>query len=147
MKSIFLHFVILFQASITPTLVAQGSQHDINQLLINKMEISKSGWNQGDFKKFMSPYWESDSLIYMGKDKVTKGYLATLLRYETNYPDAESRGKLEFEYHSIEILDSDHVIMLARYTLTRTNDMVSGNFLLVWKRIRNDWFITLDFSS
>jgi hypothetical protein len=111
------------------------------------MEFSREGWNTGDFQKFMSPYWNSDSLVYMGKDQITRGYDAALERYKFRYPDSESRGMLEFVYHDIRILDDRHAIMTARYTLTRKNDTLSGNFLLLWEYIHEDWFITLDFSS
>ena len=130
-----------------PTLHAQDRNNDIASILTDKMQVSAQGWNEGDFDQFMSPYWVSDSLIYMGKDTVTMGFSATLNRYKENYPDAKARGQLNFEFHKVNLLDPNHAIMIARYTLTRERESVSGNFLLIWEFIDHGWYIVLDFSS
>src|SRR4051812_634098 len=51
-------------------------------------------WNKGNPEGYMKGYWESDSLLFIGKSGPTYGYNATLERYKKSYPDAASMGIL-----------------------------------------------------
>jgi hypothetical protein len=53
-----------------------------------------AAWNRGDIDGFMKGYWESDSLMFIGKSGVTYGWSNTLKNYKKNYPDTAAMGKL-----------------------------------------------------
>lgn len=40
----------------------------------NILNGQTSAWNRGDLEGFMKGYWESDSLMFIGKSGVTYGY-------------------------------------------------------------------------
>ena len=68
---------------------------EIRQILNEQTQA----WNQGDIERFMKTYWESDSLMFIGKNGITYGWLNTLNNYKRNYPDTVAMGKLVI-YHS-----------------------------------------------
>jgi len=78
LKIIFL--IILLGGSFT--LLAQRNENAIRQLLSNQTEC----WNKGDIEGFMQTYWQSDSLLYVGKSGVTYGWHRTLERYKNLIP-------------------------------------------------------------
>src|SRR5437879_453541 len=49
------------------------------------LDAQQAAWNKGDLEGFMTGYWKSDDLsFYSGGDK-TKGWQATLERYQKKY--------------------------------------------------------------
>ena len=56
-----------------------------------------TAWNKGNLDEFMSGYWKSDSLMFIGKAGLTYGWQTTLDNYKKGYPDTTAMGKLDFE--------------------------------------------------
>ncbi len=49
------------------------------------LEKQVAAWNKGDLDRFMAGYWKSPNLVFFsGKDK-TRGWEATLKRYQKKY--------------------------------------------------------------
>ena len=46
------------------------------------MQSQQDAWNSGDIDSFMVGYWESDSLLFIGKSGVNNGYQKTLTNYK-----------------------------------------------------------------
>ena len=46
------------------------------------MQSQQDAWNRGDIDSFMVGYWESDSLLFIGKSGVNNGYQNTLSNYK-----------------------------------------------------------------
>ena len=44
------------------------------------MQQQQDAWNKGDIESFMTGYWNSDSLMFIGSSGVTYGYKNTLER-------------------------------------------------------------------
>jgi hypothetical protein len=86
----------IFLIAITVTAHAQTDQ-DKKEILAT-LNRQVSDWNQGNIKSFMNGYWESDSLMFVGKTGVTYGYEATYQGYLKRYPDLATMGKLKFTY-------------------------------------------------
>src|SRR5882762_9221490 len=61
-------------------------------------------WNKGNIDEFMRAYWQNDSLTFISRDGITRGYNATLNRYRKNYDDTAKMGKLYFELLSVKKL-------------------------------------------
>lgn len=98
LKIIFL--IILLGGSFT--LLAQRNENAIRQLLSKQTEC----WNKGDIEGFMQTYWQSDSLLYVGKSGVTYGWHRTLERYKKSYPDRAAMGTLQFTIIKVQQLSS-----------------------------------------
>jgi len=115
--------------------------------IYSSMDVSKQGWNEGNMQKYMDVYWKSDSLMFMGKKGITYGWQHTLNVFVTSYPNAEKRGKLDFEYIHIEALDIHTIHLLGKWKLTRTKDTLMGYYNLIWKNKNGKWKIIFDHSS
>ncbi len=115
----------------------------IRQILANQ----ESAWNQGDLTTFMIGYWENDSLVYIGKNGPTYGYMTTLNNYKKNYPDTSHMGKLKFKLLSVNPLNTDHYFVIGKFNLTRTVGDASGYFTLLFRKINGVWKAIADHSS
>ena len=144
MKRILSFLIILFalnfnvNAQKTNTIIK-----DVTTLLM----LQKDAWNEGNIDKYMSFYWRSDSLRFMGKSGVTKGWQNTLEKYKKSFPDKETMGFLSFDNLQYELIDRDNIIVIGSWKLTRTKDNVGGYFSLLWRKINNKWVIIIDHTS
>src|SRR5690348_407638 len=68
----------------------QGEEKAIRQILEQQTEA----WNNGDIEGFMQTYWKSDSLLFIGKNGVRRGWKETLENYKKGYPDKAAMGRL-----------------------------------------------------
>lgn len=112
--------------------------------ILNQQNIA---WNGGDLVKFMQPYWQSDSLMFIGKSGITYGWQQTLDNYKRSYPDAAAMGKLNFTLLHVKRLSVLYFSVVGKWHLTRTAGDVNGYFTLLFKRIKNNWVIVSDHSS
>ena len=95
----------------------------------------------------MHGYWESDSLVFIGKNGPTYGYNATLARYKKSYPDPQQMGQLTSTIVSLERLSSGHYFVIGKWALARTMGNLSGSYTLLIKKINGEWVIVVDHSS
>lgn len=135
-------FLILLAAPFT-AVRAQQPQSAIRALL----QKQTSSWNQGDLDAFMTTYWQSDSLIFIGKRGPTYGWQATLDNYKKSYPDTTAMGKLAFNILELKPLASDVYFVVGKWHLQRTIGDLEGHFSLIIKRIKGSWKIIADHSS
>lgn len=140
MKTVFAIIMVLFASSIH----AQRSAHSEILTILDKQV---KAWNKGDLDQFMVGYWESDSLMYIGKTGVTYGYRSTLERYKKNYNNREKMGTLKFTILHVKELSPEYVQVVGKYELTRTVGDASGHFTLLFRRIGDSWVIISDHSS
>ncbi len=113
----------------------------------NVMMQQQDAWNKGSLEGFMQGYWKSDSLRFLGKDGVTMGWEASLLRYKRVYTNPEKMGRLKFDHLRIEVLSKEEAYVDGRWNLFRSSDTLSGHFTLLWRRIQGQWLIVSDHSS
>jgi len=128
---------------LSSTALAQEVEGIIKEI----MQRQESCWNKGDLECFMNGYWESDSLMFIGKNKVHFGYQNTLKRYRSAYPDTEAMGHLSFTFIYMEQQAEDSFYVIGKYHLKRTVGDLEGHFTLLWKRIEGQWVIVADHSS
>jgi len=140
MRKLFLLLCILF------SLVSFGQNNAI-QTMKRLMKEQETAWNNGNLQAFMQPYWQSHSLLFVGKNGPTYGWNATLKRYEQSYPTKDAMGELKFEIVETRSLSKNCYLMLGKWTLIRKNDQPGGYFTLVWKKIGKQWVIVADHSS
>jgi len=115
----------------------------IRQLL----ERQTTAWNRGDVEGFMQTYWQSDSLMFIGKSGVVWGWQQTLNNYKKGYPDTAAMGKLTFDIIQVKPLSPDHYFVVGKWMLKRSIGDLSGHYTLLLRRIRGQWKIVADHSS
>ncbi|MCU4176177.1 YybH family protein [Carboxylicivirga sp. N1Y90] len=117
---------------------------EVKENILVQMEASRHCWNKGDFEGYMQVYWKSDSMLFMGINKVTNGWEQTLKNYKKGYPDAAAIGELKYTFEHFNMLADDCVLLIGKYHLTREIGDADGYFSLVWKNIDGEWKIILD---
>ncbi len=121
-------------------------ESDIQLNIEKTMNRQVSEWNNRNIIGFMEPYWHSDSLRFMGKSGVTKGWQATLSRYQKNYkPD--KMGNLNFSDIHFDILSAEAAWVDGQWKLSYPDTTIAGRFSLLWKKFNGKWQIVADHSS
>lgn len=112
------------------------------------LQEQQSAWNRGDLEGYMKlGYWNSDSLVFIGKNGPQFGWKKTLANYKKSYPDVQAMGRLEFGDLNVELLDEDHAFVRGSWKLTREKDAPQGYFTLLFRKIDGKWLIVADHSS
>jgi len=113
----------------------------------NTLQNQAISWNKGDLKEFMQPYWQNDSLMFIGKSGVTYGWENTLKNYQAGYPDTAHMGKLHFDILQVKRLSAIYFSVVGKWHLTRSVGNQQGHFTLLLRKIKNKWVIVSDHSS
>src|SRR5690349_591583 len=111
------------------------------------MARQNQAWNEGNIDAFMKGYWESDSLLFIGKSGVTHGYQNTLDNYKKSYSDTAKMGKLFFDILEVRKLSPDYRWVLGKWFLKRSVGDVGGHYTLLFRKIKGRWVIVADHSS
>ena len=138
---IYLFFLFL---GLSNTVSAQTSDE---QTIRKLLEEQRQAWNTGDKEKFMGAYWQSDSLMFIGKSGVTYGWQNTLNNYKKGYPDTAAMGKLKFDILEVKRLSVMYFFVVGKWHLSRSIGDVGGHFTLLFKKVKNKWVIVADHSS
>jgi hypothetical protein len=122
---------------------AKGDEQQIKLMLLNQV----TEWNKGNISGYMKGYWESDSLVFIGKSGPTYGYNSTLQRYKKAYPDKDAMGTLTSTVLSLKRLSSEYYFVIGKWELERKAGNLSGSYTLLLKKIKGKWVIINDHSS
>lgn len=140
MKNVFL-FLLLFVS--IKTFAQQSDEEKIRGVLAAQTDA----WNRGDAEGFMQGYWKSDSLLFIGKSGVTRGWEKTLANYKKGYPDTAAMGKLSFDIISVKQLSPDYAFVIGKWMLKRSIGDLSGHYTLLFRKRKGLWTIVADHSS
>jgi ketosteroid isomerase-like protein len=111
------------------------------------LQNQTAAWNRGDLEGFMQTYWKNDSLLFIGKSGVHRGWSQTLSNYKKGYPDTASMGKLSFDILELKRLSPEYFYVVGKWMLKRSVGDLSGYFNLLVQRIDGKWVIIADHSS
>ncbi len=111
------------------------------------LNLQQNAWNAGNIEGFMVHYWNSDSLRFITKEKVTFGWKNTLDRYKKGYPDKSTMGKLDFDILSVELLSAESALVTGHWKVTASSKTSEGHFNLLFRKKQNRWVIVLDHTS
>lgn len=111
------------------------------------MQDQEDAWNRGDIEGFMQGYWQSDSLLFMGKSGPTYGWQKTLDNYRKGYPDKAAMGRLTFGIISVRGVGNRSAFVAGSWQLQRTAGDLAGHFTLLWEKKNGQWVIVVDHSS
>ncbi|MFZ4402210.1 MAG: DUF4440 domain-containing protein [Bacteroidales bacterium] len=145
MKSFRIVVLFIVTSFVTLTSFAQG-QKDFMEIK-NLMKAQEIAWNQGDIPAYMQYYWQSDSMLFVSKKGVTKGWQQTLDHYLKSYPDKQIMGTLTFDHLSFQFIDNNNMIIIGSWQLIRDKGDVGGYFSLLWRKIKGKWKIIIDHTS
>ncbi len=127
--------------------IATDSTQDRNAIQ-RVLDDQAKAWNKGDLVAFMKGYIESEELSFFSGNKKTKGWKATLERYQKTYQaDGKEMGKLTFDELSIELLGKDHALVRGRFRLQLKSDNPTGIFTLILRKTPAGWRIVHDHTS
>ena len=136
-------FCVLFTVLSFSCFAQSKGEQKIRELLQNQT----SSWNKGDVEGFMQTYWKSDSLMFIGKNGVVRGWQQTLENYKKGYPDTAAMGKLSFDIVEVKHLSKKNYFVVGKWMLQRTAGNLSGHYTLLLRRIKGEWKIVADHSS
>lgn len=136
---------ILFVLLLLPLI--SFSQDKESAEIIQLLHTQDEAWNNGDIEGFMQTYWNSDSLIFIGKNGPKYGWQQTLSNYKKGYPDTAAMGKLHFDLIEIKKLSSKYYFVIGKWYLQRSVGDINGSFTLLLKKIKGKWLIIADHSS
>lgn len=111
------------------------------------MDRQEKAWNTGELEDFMDGYWESDSLMFIGKSGVNRGWQTTLDNYKRSYPDKAAMGTLTFNILTVEVLNRKSAFVVGKWHLAREAGDLEGHYTLLWKKMKGEWVIVADHSS
>ncbi len=144
MKKIFAF--VFFSISIIA--FAQHDHSSKSEAEIRKvLTLQQEAWNRGDLEGYMSGYWKSDSLRFIGSRGLTYGWQTTLNNYRKSYPDSSAMGKLSMEIISIEFFNEVSALVVGSWQLKRTKGDLQGSFSLIFRLLEGKWLIVFDHSS
>jgi ketosteroid isomerase-like protein len=133
---------------VTISLCTKAQSSKDQETIYATMNRQMSDWNRGDIDAFMNGYWESDSLMFVGKAGITQGYKATHARYLKSYPDRATMGTLKFTYLSLTFPGNGVAFLVGKFHLTRPEKgNLEGHYSLLWKKINGKWVVICDHTS
>ena len=138
--------MLLLAACLVATLLAAQVNKDEKEI-IGLLTRQTQSWNKGNMDEFMNGYWNSDSLMFVGKSGVTYGYTNTLNNYKKNYSDSAQMGKLFFDILQVKKLSPGYYWVLGKWFLKRSVGDVGGHYTLLFRKINGKWMIVADHSS
>lgn len=107
-----------------------------------------AAWNRADLPAYMQGYWQSDSLLFIGKNGPQHGWQRTLDNYRRSYPDASAMGQLDFARLRITPVGAEAAHVVGRWHLARPQKGdLQGWFTLLFRKLDGRWVIVADHSS
>jgi len=145
-RFVLLLFIALAVSSCSPAEKSQDREAIVSSIN-GVMNAQQEAWNRADVNGYMEGYWKSDSLLFIGKSGVNKGWNATFENYKKGYPDAAAMGRLQFTNDEMEVFSEQHAFVVGRWVLFREADTLGGHYSLLWRNISGKWVIVADHSS
>ena len=126
---------------------SDGQKTKIGGDIRKVMDDQSTAWNSGDIDGFMKGYWQSEKLVFISGDNVTKGWQPTLDRYKKSYDSRAKMGVLTFSDLEFNVLSKDAAVVLGSWALKRENDNPHGKFTLTFRKFKQGWRIVMDHTS
>lgn len=142
MKQLLLFFLLVCLAG-HQAHAQDKDEQPIRQLL----SVQTTAWNKGSLEQFMQTYWQSDSLLFMGKTGPHYGWSNALANYKKSYPDTTAMGQLHFDILQMRRLSPVYFFVAGRWHLQRSIGNLDGSFTLLLQKINGRWLIVADHSS
>ena len=128
--------------------VAQTAPAASQRAIVQVLTTQTAAWNRGDIPGFMQGYWQSDSLVFIGRKGPTYGWQPTLANYQKSYPNAAAMGQLDFSGLRVTLLAPGAAQVVGHWHLARpaAGDL-QGYFLLVLRQFDGKWLVVADHTN
>lgn len=112
------------------------------------LDTQMTAWNKGDLEGYMSGYWNSPELVFIGGATETRGWRTTLERYRKAYQSAgREMGQLDFPEIRIQMLGPDAAYATGKFHLKMSDGKEpSGRFTVILRKFADGWKIVHDHS-
>jgi len=107
-------------------------------------------WNHGDIEAFMAGYQRSPDLIYIGNDKVVRGWQGLLDSYRQRFkaPGGVEMGTLELSEEAIIMLGKDAAVVWGKFTVSTVDGKRRGGlYTLAMHKLPEGWRTVYDRTS
>lgn len=147
MKNVIIYSILIFLGLIACE--TNTNEPSAESIITQQMKEQEDCWNNGDLDCFMQHYWQDDSLEFVGKSGLTRGWKQTLDNYKKSYPTPEKMGKLSFDIIKNKQIDFTTLHTIGKWQLIRKEigDTLAGHFSLIWQKRQQKWVIISDHSS
>ena len=109
------------------------------------------GFNKNFFEQrdnvYVKGYWQSEKLVFISGDDVTRGWQPTIDRYKKSYNSKAKMGVLTFSGLEFNFISKDAAIVLGSWSLARDKDNPHGKFTLTFRKFKEGWRIVMDHTS
>ena len=142
--------VLLVIPALTTAQSGAGAHARDRAAITQLLTTQQDDWNKGDVDAFMSAYWKSPDLTFVGASGLQRGYDAVYARYKKAYPNSAAMGHLDFSELEFHFTGNDGALVIGHWHLTRENSAggdIGGVFSLVWQRFPEGWRIIHDHTS
>lgn len=144
---LFVVFLLTVLISCNSEIVKETISEDAEkQEILAIMKAQEKAWSNNDLEGFMQGYWKSNDLKFYGSNGITFGWDKTLANYKKGYPTKEHSGTLKFKVNDISKINEGAYFVMGEYHLTRTVGNANGVFMIIFKKINNEWKIIADTS-
>ena len=141
-------FTMVIVLSCSQAAATAGSDANAEQAIRSVLVQQVGAWNRGDIKEFMSGYWNSPDLIYVGNTKVTRGWQILFDRFEELSKSSGGQlGTLELPETQISILSPDSALVWGTYRVLQPGQDRKGQYTLVLRRFQEGWRTVYDRTS
>ncbi|WP_100610571.1 YybH family protein [Confluentibacter lentus] len=140
-KFLLLFFILSFYNGI-----AQTEEKDKKDIL-TVLKDQRIAWSNDDLEGYMEGFWKNDSLKLYGPNGITRGWDNLFEKYRRNYPDKDHTGILSYKVNDISKISDGNYYVLGEYHIKRNAGNIDGFFMLLFRKIENDWKIVVDTSN
>ena len=140
-------FLLILMSAAAISAQSESQKAKIAANIRSVMNDQTAAWNRGDIDAFMRGYWQSEKLVFISGDDVTRGWQPTLDRYKKSYDTKAKMGVLTFSGLEITVLSKDAATVLGSWSLAREKDNPHGKFTLIFRKFKDGWRIVHDHTS
>ncbi len=128
-------------------IIQSFAQSNTEKNIVGILNEQQNSWNQSNLAGFMKHYWKSDSLTFVSKNGVKKGWQSVYDGYQKSYAEKGEMGTLNFEIFKIDLLSNKNALVLGSCKVVNAKGTYQGYFTLWFKKIKRKWVIVQDHTS
>src|SRR5690606_13669420 len=132
-KLLLLAFILVYYNS-----AAQSEEMDKKEIL-KALKDQRIAWSKNDLEGYMHTYWKNDSLKIYGPSGITLGWEDNLEKYRRSYPNPDYTGTLSYKINDVSKIYDSNYYVLGEYHLKRNTGNADGFFMMLFRKIDNEW--------